>query len=116
MGNRTDSGEVRLVSLSANLTRGLRTQREHVAHGRSMPPFWVDEGSVFPSGAGSVRNAHNLRTFLKRTFPDWSHVFHGFRHWFISIGLSDSGAGSMMVLAPVKDVDISKELNSQKYL
>ena len=97
VGNRTKSGEARLVSLSDDLTRALRTQREAVAYRRSMSPFWVDEGWVFPSGAGTVRDAHNLRTFLKRTFPDWPHVFHGFRHWFISIGLSDSGTGSMQV-------------------
>jgi len=32
------------------------------------------------------------RRLLKEAYPDWPHVFHGLRHWFITIGLLDSDA------------------------
>ena len=97
VGERTKTGDSRRVDLTGELTQTLRTQAEFVAYRRSMAPLWHDQGWVFPSAIGTVRDSHNLRNFLKRTFPDWPYAFHGIRHWFVSMGLTASGAGLVQV-------------------
>jgi integrase len=97
VGDRTKTGEPRRVDLTGDLTATLRRQREFVAYRRSMAPLWHDEDWVFPSTIGTVRDSHNLRKLLKRTFPDWAFTFHGIRHWFVSMGLTASGAGLVQV-------------------
>jgi len=97
VGKRTKTGDSRRVDLTGELVQALRTQAEFVAYRRSMAPLWHDQGWVFPSAIGTVRDSHNLRNFLKRTFPDWPYVFHGIRHWFVSMGLTASGAGLVQV-------------------
>ena len=97
VGQRTKTGESRQVDLTSELTEILRRQAEFVTYRRSMAPLWHDQDWVFPSAIGTVRDSHNLRNFLKRTFPDWPYAFHGIRHWFVSKGLTSSGAGLVQV-------------------
>lgn len=97
VGSRTKTGESRRVDLTGEATQALRIQAEFVAYRRSMAVFWHDQDWVFPSSIGTVRDSHNLRKFLKRTFPDWQYSFHGIRHWFVSMGLTTSGVGLVQV-------------------
>jgi integrase len=97
VSDRTKNGEPRQVGLTVQLKDALRKQQEFVAYRRSSGRHWVDEGWVFPTSVGTVRDESNLRNLLKRTFPDWSYCFHGFRHWFVSHGLVTSGVGLVQV-------------------
>jgi integrase len=52
---------------------------------------------VFPSTIGTAKDERNLRRLLKEAYPNWPHVFHGLRRWFIFISLLDSGVSKEQV-------------------
>jgi integrase len=97
VGGRTKNGDARTVEITDDLRACLAKQREFVAYRRATSRLWVDEGWIFPTSTGTVRDSHNLRSLLKRTFPEWPYAFHGIRHWFVSLGLTASGAGLVQV-------------------
>lgn len=97
VGGRTKNGDARTVEITEDLRACLTKQQEFVAYRRATSQRWVDEGWIFPTTVGTVRDSHNLRNLLKRTFPEWPYAFHGIRHWFVSLGLTASGAGLVQV-------------------
>lgn len=95
--SQTKTGEGRTVLLLPEAIQVLELQREYVSYRRAMAPIWQEQGLVFSSAIGTAKDERNLRRLLKASFPDWPHVFHGLRHWFISIGLLESGASREQV-------------------
>lgn len=95
--SQTKTGEGRNVVLLPEARKALEIQQDYVAFRKAMSPIWQDLDLVFPSTIGSAKDERNLRRLLKEAFPDWPHVFHGLRHWFISVGLLDSGASKEQV-------------------
>lgn len=97
VGDRTKTGEGRILDLPGTITTILMEQRRSVLEGRGQALVWHDQGWVFPSSTGTVRDARNLRRFMRRTFPDWPYGFHEMRHWFVSVGLTTDGVGIAQV-------------------
>lgn len=95
--NRTKTRQPRTLDLVGEATDALAKQRDFLAYRSASSRAWVDNGLVFPSRVGTVRDVRNLRNFLARAFPEWRYGFHGLRHWFASKSLATEGAGIVQV-------------------
>jgi integrase len=95
--SQTKTGDGRIVVLLPEVVQVLQVQQEYVSYRRAMAPVWQELDLVFPSTIGTAKDERNLRRLLKEAYPDWPHVFHGLRHWFITIGLLDSDASLQQV-------------------
>jgi integrase len=95
--SQTKTGDGRIVVLLPEVVQVLELQQEYVSYRKAMAPVWQELDLVFPSTIGTAKDERNLRRLLKEAYPDWPHVFHGLRHWFISVGLLDSGVSKEQV-------------------
>lgn len=101
VGDRTKTGESRVVTLSAKVVRELRAQSRKVATAQLRSAYWQDAGLVFPSSTGTVQDPHNVRRELKPhlTATGFPGSFHSLRHWFASYAVTIAS-----------DVEVSKVL------
>jgi integrase len=96
VGNRTKTGDDRAIKLAPALQQALQEQRKYVFKQRSSSGIWHDHDLIFPSSSGTVKDTRNLRTLLKRSFPEWKYGFHAIRHWFASLSMQ-AGVGDTQV-------------------
>ena len=95
--NRTKTRQPRTLDLVGQAVDALAKQRDFMAYRSAGSRVWTDNGLVFPSRVGTVRDVRNLRNLLVRTFPEWPYAFHGLRHWFASIGIATEGVNVVQV-------------------
>ncbi len=90
VGDRTKTGESRVVPLRAGVVKALRAQSKRVATAQLRSAYWQDLGLVFPSSIGTVQDPHNVRRALKPhlTATGFPGSFHSLRHWFASFAVT----------------------------
>ena len=90
IGDRTKTGESRVVPLSAKVVKALRAQSKKVATAQLRSTYWQDSELVFPSSTGTVQDPHNVRRALKPhlTAIGFPGSFHSLRHWFASYAVT----------------------------
>lgn len=84
IGTSTKTSETRTINLPEMVVNYLQIQRQYLTYRRASMKVWDEQDLVFPGRFGSIIDEGNIRRFLKRTFPDWNHSFHAFRHWYAS--------------------------------
>jgi integrase len=90
IGDRTKTGESRVVPLRADVVKALRAQSKKVKTAQLRSAHWQDLGLVFPSSIGTVQDPHNVRRALKPhlTAIGFPGSFHSLRHWFASFAVT----------------------------
>lgn len=92
IGDRTKTGESRIVPLAPDVVEVLRNQRRVVARMKMAARLWEDLDLVFPSTVGTPQDPNNVRKVLRPLavragFPG---SFHGLRHHFASLAVTDA--------------------------
>lgn len=118
LGDRTKTGDARLVHLQPDAISALRTQRARVAsvrlkHGK----MWQENDLVFPTNVGTPQDARNLRKDLRviAEKAGYRHSFHELRHVFATVAASEVSMASLSKVLGHRRLSTTSDLYAHLY-
>lgn len=118
LGDRTKTGDARLVHLQPDAVAALRAQSARVAalrlkHGK----LWQDHDLVFPSSIGTPQDARNLRKDFRLIAEKagYRHSFHELRHVFATIAASEVSMASLSKVLGHRKLSTTSDLYAHLY-
>ena len=118
LGDRTKTGEPRLVHLQPHAVAVLRAQSSRVAARRlKTGALWHDHDLVFPTRVGTPQDSRNLRKDLKLIAEKagYRHSFHELRHVFATIAASEVSMASLSKVLGHKRMATTSDLYAHLY-
>lgn len=118
VGERTKTGEARLVNLQPPAAEALRSQRARVASARlKAGQLWKDNDLVFPTSIGTPTDARNLRKDLTTLAKEsgYRHSFHELRHVFATIAASEVSMSALSKVLGHRRLATTSDLYSHLY-
>lgn len=118
LGDRTKTGESRLVCLQPAVVAALRAQGARAAAQRlKAGALWHDHDLVFPTSVGTPQDSRNLRKDL-RVVADkagYRHSFHELRHVFATIAASEVSMASLSKILGHRRMATTSDLYAHLY-
>ncbi len=118
VGDRTKTGDARLVHLQPDAISALRTQKARVAsvrlkHGK----MWQENDLVFPTHVGTPQDARNLRKDLRVIAEEagYRHSFHELRHVFATVAASEVSMASLSKVLGHRRLSTTSDLYAHLY-
>lgn len=118
LGDRTKTGEARLVHLQSEAVTALRAQSARVAGQRlKAGALWQDHDLVFPTGVGTPQDSRNLRKDLREIAgrAGYRHSFHELRHVFATIAASEVSMASLSKILGHRRMATTSDLYAHLY-
>ena len=118
LGDRTKTGEARLVHLQSEAVTALRAQSARVAAQRlKVGALWQDHDLVFPTGVGTPQDSRNLRKDLREiaSRAGYRHSFHELRHVFATIAASEVSMASLSKILGHRRMATTSDLYAHLY-
>lgn len=118
LGDRTKTGDKRLVHLQPEAIAALRAQSARVAavrlkHGK----LWQDNDLVFPTNVGTPQDARNLRKEFRLIArrAGYRHSFHELRHVFATVAASEVSMASLSKVLGHRRLSTTSDLYAHLY-
>lgn len=118
LGERTKTGDARLVHLQPEAITALRAQSARVAsvrlkHGK----LWQDNDLVFPTNVGTPQDARNLRKEFRLIArrAGYRHSFHELRHFFATVAASEVSMASLSKVLGHRRLSTTSDLYAHLY-
>ena len=118
LGDRTKTGEPRLVHLQPDAVAVLCAQSARVAARRlKAGALWQDHDLVFPSTVGTAQDSRNLRKDLTLIAEEagYRHSFHELRHVFATIAASEVSMASLSKVLGHRRLATTSDLYAHLY-
>lgn len=118
LGDRTKTGEPRLVHLQPDAIAVLRAQSARVAAQRlKTGALWQDHDLVFPTSVGTPQDSRNLRKDLRDIAEKsgYRHSFHELRHVFATIAASEVSMASLSKVLGHRRMATTSDLYAHLY-
>ena len=118
LGDRTKTGDVRLVHLQPDAISALRTQRARVASVRLRHrKMWQENDLVFPTNVGTPQDARNLRKEFRVIAKEagYRHSFHELRHVFATVAASEVSMASLSKVLGHRRLSTTSDLYAHLY-
>lgn len=118
LGDRTKTGEPRLLHLQPDAIAVLRAQSARVSAQRlKAGALWQDYDLVFPSVVGTPQDSRNLRKdlMLIADKAGYRHSFHELRHVFATIAASEVSMASLSKVLGHRRMATTSDLYAHLY-
>lgn len=118
VGDRTKTGEARVVNLQPPALNALRAQRARVAGAKlKAGRLWQDNDLVFPTSIGTPTDARNLRKELAVYAKEsgYRHSFHELRHVFATIAASEVNMSALSKVLGHRRLATTSDLYAHLY-